>query len=85
MRLFTVGIAILGTAIAVQAPAAEVDKQTKAAKKERVVCRTMMVTGTRFEKRTCKTAAEWEEQAEKAKESWREQLARPHSPPDLKG
>lgn len=86
MRVFTVGIAVLGTFIAGQAAIAEVaDKDLAAAKKERVVCRTTMVTGSRFEKRVCKTADEWEKQSEAHKDRWREELSKPVVPPDLRG
>ena len=88
MRHVIVTCTALALFIAPQAAAQTVSagaKEQKAAKKDRVICRTTMVTGSRFEKRACKTLAEWEEQEENAKEKWREQLARPVSPPDLKG
>ena len=85
MRVFTVGMAVLGTVIAGQASAghaAGTDKKVEASQnKERVVCRSTMKTGTRFEKRICKTVAEWDELAEKNADLWREQLARPQINP----
>ena len=59
-------------------------KQEKASKKDRIVCKTTMITGTRFDRRVCKTIGEWDERAEIESDKWREQLARPLSPEDLK-
>ena len=84
MRLFTILVVLFATTLAVPAAANDADKQAKEAKKDRVVCRTTMITGSRFEQRTCKTAAQWEEQAEKHKDRWREELSKPVVPPDLR-
>ena len=87
MRIVTVSCAALALLLAPQVAAQQVSTSAKQPKanKDRVVCRTTMITGTRFEKRACKTASEWQEQEELHKERWREQLSRPASPPDLKG
>ena len=84
MRLLVVGAALAAVSLHGPAIANGSDQQAKAAKKDRVVCRSSIVTGTRFDKRECKTAAEWEQRAEAAADAWREQLSRPLSPEDLK-
>ena len=81
--ILAASIAVSGAHAAANVASSE-SKQAKRDKKDRVVCRTMMVTGTRFDRRVCRTVGEWEERAELEAEKWREQLSRPLSPEDLK-
>ena len=75
MRVLAVSLAVLGLSISPQAAAA--DKKAGIDKKERMVCRTLTMTGSRFEKRVCKTAGQWEKIAQGHNDEYREQLARP--------
>ena len=43
----------------------------------RMICKYSLQTGTRFKKRTCKTAAEWEAMAEAHREGLRDSANRP--------
>jgi hypothetical protein len=55
----------------VAAPPAAADSPApaKAADRDRMVCRSMAVTGTRIASRVCKPASEWDLLARKSKES----------------
>lgn len=75
MKVAVLAVAVVASSFSGQAYAAE--REAEAKKRERVICRTTMATGSRFEKRQCKTAAEWEEMAEKHKEGWQEVLSKP--------
>ena len=75
MRVIAVTLTVLSIVCAGQAFAA--DKKTQLDKKDRVVCRSITMTGTRFEKRVCKSAGEWEKIAQGQNDEWREQLSRP--------
>ena len=75
MRVLGIGIVALSVLAAGEASAA--DKKAAADPKERVVCQNEMVTGTRFSKRICKSAREWEEAEERSRDALREQMSRP--------
>lgn len=75
MRVMMLSLGVLGACIS--APAVAAEKKTQIDKTDRVVCRSLIMTGTRFEKRVCKTAGEWEKIAQRHNDEYREQLARP--------
>ena len=75
MRTAILALAIAGIAGAGQTAVA--DRQPASAKKDRTVCRSVIMTGTRFEKRVCKAASEWEKIAEAQGDAYREQANRP--------
>ena len=75
MRVIASTFLLLSTAFAGQAFAA--DKKIQIEKKDRMVCRSLTMTGSRFEKRVCKSVGEWEKIAQGHNDAYREQLARP--------
>lgn len=60
------------------APIASSNTQTAgAAERSRKVCRHESIPNSRFTTKVCKTAAEWEEEAEKARQAFGEVQGRP--------
>ena len=75
MRGLIISAVILSAAAS--APAWGSDQKSRAAKEDRMVCRTVTTTGTRFEKRVCKADSEWTKAAEAHNDAYREQVNRP--------
>ena len=71
-RLFAtavaIGFGVLATAAAAQAPKATAvpavnATPSKVAASDKVICKSIVTTGTRFAKHDCRTQAEWEQMA----------------------
>ena len=51
--------------------------KTRAETKERMICKSEPETGTRFQRKTCRTAVEWDEIAEANRQAASEMANRP--------
>lgn len=77
MPFFTV-IAMSG--LLASTPVAEASMAQPSAAIEKQVCKSRGQTGTRFRKKTCRTAQQWEQMAETAKRNAGDMINRPNVP-----
>jgi uncharacterized membrane protein len=71
---------LVGAALATGAAAAFASTPAAPAQKEKLVCREQAKTGSRFTKRECRTAEQWEAMAEQHRRSGKEMIDRPVVP-----
>lgn len=75
MRIMALTAMIVALAASAATPSLAEEKSDKP--EEKMVCKRMQQTGTRFASRTCHTAAEWDKIAEEHRRAMAETINRP--------